>query len=145
MGVDVSTTIEIARPRAEVADFAADPENAPAWYKNIRSVESLTEPPMTVGSRLRFVARFLGRRLEYVYEVRELDPGRRLVMSTADGPFAMETSYGWEDAEPGTTRMSLRNRGEPTGLSKISAPMMAGAIRRANQADLRRLKRLLEA
>jgi uncharacterized membrane protein len=142
--VDVLTEIEIARPREQVAAFAADPGNTTAWYKNIREVEWETPPPAVVGSRLRFGARFLGRALEYTYEVREVEPGRRFVMSTAQGPFPMETTYTWEDASGGGTRMTLRNRGEPTGFAAASARLMARAIRRANQADLRRLKRLLE-
>ena len=40
--------------------------------------------------------------------------------------------------------MTLRNRGEPTGFAKMSAPLMARAMKRAIQADLRRLKDLLE-
>lgn len=145
MPVDVRTEAEIGRPREEVAAFAADPENAPAWYENIRSVEWKTAPPLAVGSRIAFVAAFLGRRLEYTYEVRELVRGERLVLSTADGPFAMETTYGWEDTEDGGTRMTLRNRGEPTGFSRVAAPMLASAMRRANRKDLARLKELLES
>jgi uncharacterized membrane protein len=143
VAVDVRTEIEIERPRDEVASFAADPGNATAWYKNIESVEWETPPPLGVGSRLRFRARFLGRTLEYTYEVREHEPGRRFVMSTSQGPFPMETTYAWEDAGPGATRMELRNRGEPSGFSAVAAPVMARAMRRANQADLRRLKALL--
>ena len=85
MPVDVTTWTDIARPRAEVAAFAADPGNAPRWYENIESVRWETEPPAAVGSRMAFVARFLGRRLAYTYQVRELIPGERLVMSTAEG------------------------------------------------------------
>lgn len=142
--VDVTTQVEIERPRAEVAAFAADPANATAWYRNIQSVDWETPPPLKVGSRLRFTARFLGRTLEYTYEARAIEPGRRFVMSTAEGPFPMETTYGWEDAGPGATRMTLRNRGEPSGFAKVSAPLMRRAMRRANEADLRRLKELLE-
>lgn len=138
------TEIEIDRPREEVAAFAADPANATAWYKNIESVEWETPPPVAIGSKLRFRARFLGRTLEYTYEVRENDPGRRFVMATAQGPFPMETSYSWEDMAAGTTRMTLRNRGEPSGFAAITAPVMSRAMRRANEADLRRLKALLE-
>ena len=144
MPVDVVTQIVVRRPRDQVAAFAADPANATAWYKNIKSVEWETAPPAAVGSRVRFVARFLGRTLEYTYEIRALDPGRRLVMSTSEGPFPMETSYEWSDADAGATRMTLRNRGEPTGFAKVSAPLMALAMRRANEADLRRLKERLE-
>ena len=144
MGVDVATECLIRRSREDVAAFAADPANATAWYKDIKSVEWETPPPAAVGSRVRFVARFMGRTLEYTYEIRALDPGRRLVMSTSEGPFPMETSYEWSDAGSGATRMTLRNRGAPAGFAKMSAPLMAPAMRRANKADLRRLKELLE-
>jgi uncharacterized membrane protein len=144
MPVDVVTTIEIDRPRPEVAAFAGDPGNATAWYVNIRSVEWETEPPVRVGSRLAFVAQFLGRRLSYSYEVLELVPGERLVMSTAQGPFPMTTTYEWADLPGGRTRMTLRNAGEPSGFSKVGAPMMAAAMRRANQKDLQQLKEILE-
>jgi hypothetical protein len=142
--VDVVTEIVIRRPRAEVAAYAADPDNATTWYENIRSVDWRSPRPPAVGSRVAFVARFLGRTLAYVYEIREWIPGERFVMSTADGPFAMETTYTWSDEPGGATRMILRNRGEPSGFASITAPLMAGAMRRANLKDLQTLKRRLE-
>jgi uncharacterized protein YndB with AHSA1/START domain len=144
MAVDVVTEIDITRPRAEVSAFACDPDNATRWYENIERVEWRTPPPLAVGSELDFVARFLGRRLAYTYEVRELVAGERLVMSTSQGPFPMETTYAFADTGPGT-RMTLRNRGEPAGFAKVAAPVMERAMRRANRADVRRLKELLEA
>ena len=143
MNVDVEVQTVIARPREEVAAFAGDPSNAPQWYANIRSVQWQTDPPVAVGSRMDFVAQFLGRRLAYTYEVTELVPGERLVMRTADGPFPMETTYTWSDALGGT-RMTLANRGRPSGFGRIAAPAMALAVRRATTKDLARLKALLE-
>jgi uncharacterized membrane protein len=142
--VDIQTDIVIDRPRADVAAFAANPDNVTRWYSNIKSVEWRTQPPLEVGTKLAFVARFLGRTLAYVYEVRDHVPGERFVMSTADGPFAMETTYTWEDAPSGGTRMRLRNRGQPSGFAALTAPLLEGAMRRANAQDLARLKRLLE-
>jgi hypothetical protein len=145
VAVDVRTEVEISRPRLEVAAYAADPDRAMEWYENIKSVEWRTPRPVAVGSRVAFAAEFLGRRLDYVYAIEELVPGERLRMSTTDGPFAMETTYTWQDTAPGGTRMTLRNRGEPAGFSRVAAPLMASAMRRANRKDLRRLKAILEA
>ncbi len=144
MAVDVVTETVIARPVTEVAAFAGDPSNAPKWYVNIEAVEWKTSPPVQLGSRMAFVAHFLGRRLEYTYAIVELDPGKKLVMRTAEGPFPMETTYTWEPLGASSTRMTLRNRGEPSGFSKIAAPLMVAAMRRANRKDLARLKALLE-
>jgi uncharacterized membrane protein len=144
MTVDVQSAIVINRPVSEVSRYAADPNNAPLWYVNIKSVEWLTPPPAQVGSRLAFVAQFLGRRLAYTYEIIEFIPGLRLVMRTSEGPFPMETTYTWESSAGGTTRMTLRNRGTPSGFSVWVAPLMAMAMRRANRKDLALLKKQLE-
>lgn len=145
MPIDVLTETTIDRPRDQVAAYAGDPSNAPEWYANIVSVEWKSDPPLAVGSRLAFEARFLGKRLAYTYEIVELAPGERLTMRTAEGPFPMETTYTWTAAGDASTRMTLRNRGEPAGFSKLVSPFMAMAMRRANNKDLTRLKALLES
>ena len=144
MAVDVTTEVTIGRPIELVAAYAADPSNAPEWYVKIESVDWKTAPPVEVGSRVAFVARFLGRRLAYTYEFVELTAAH-LVMRTAQGPFPMETTYTWTTPSHGATRMTLRNRGEPAGFSKLTAPFIAGAMRRANTKDLANLKRILES
>lgn len=144
MAVDVEVETVIARPVVEVAAYAADPGNAPEWYANIQSVEWRTAPPVRVGSQMEFVAKFLGRRMAYTYEVVELVAGVRLVMRTAQGPFPMRTTYTWAPVDGGT-RMTLRNDGEPAGFAKVAGPVMELAMRRATTKDLARLKMLLEA
>jgi uncharacterized membrane protein len=142
--VDVSSDIVIQRPRHEVARYSSDPDNAPTWYVNIKSVEWKTPRPLSVGSRIAFVASFLGRRISYTYEVVELIHDLRCVMRTAQGPFPMETTYTWDTTVDGGTHMTLRNRGTPTGFSKLVGPFIARAVRSANRKDLAALKKLLE-
>jgi uncharacterized membrane protein len=145
--VDVTTEIVIDRPRDVVAAYAADPSNAPKWYDNIDSVEWRTTPIVAVGSRAAFVARFLGRQIEYTYELVDVVPGERLVMRTSQGPFPMETTYTFSDAgaDSAATHMTLRNRGDPRGFSKLVAPIMRPAMRRANRKDLAKLKSIVES
>jgi uncharacterized membrane protein len=145
MTVDVTTEIVIGRPVGVVAAYAADPSNAPDWYQNIASVTWETSPPLQAGSQMTFRARFLGRTLGYTYEITDFTPAERLVMRTAQGPFPMETTYTWRSAGDGSTRMTLRNRGEPAGFPRLAGPLMTRAIRHANRKDLRKLRAILQA
>jgi uncharacterized protein YndB with AHSA1/START domain len=142
--VDVVTEIDIARPREEVAGYVMDPDNATDWYRNIKKVEWKSQPPLRQGSRVAFVAQFLGRTIAYTYDIKEFVPHERLIMATDEGPFAMETTYSFTDSPGGGTSMKLRNRGRPSGFGKLAAPMMAAAMRRANTKDLEKLKSILE-
>jgi uncharacterized membrane protein len=143
--VEVQVQILIQRPRDAVAKYCSDPDNATAWYANIKAVQRETPTPVSLGSRFAFTAHFLGRELNYTYEVTELEPGRRYVMRTAQGPFPMKTTYTWEDGPEGSTLMTLRNSGEPTGFTRIAVPALKMAMRHENSKDLAKLKSILEA
>ncbi len=143
--VNVKTEILINKPVDIVADYSGNPDNAPEWYENIKSAGWKTPKPLKVGSRIAFVAHFLCKKLEYTYEITALIPGKKLVMRTAEGPFPMETTYTWTPIEDRSTKMTLENEGEPKGFSRWLAPFMAKMMRRANNKDLRNLKRILES
>jgi uncharacterized protein YndB with AHSA1/START domain len=145
MAVDISSEIVIDRPRNYVAEYAANPSNAPGWYASIQEVEWKSPQPLRVGSRVAFVARFLGRRMAYTYEVVDFVPGERLVMRASEGPFPMETTYTWESTPDGGTRMQLRNRGEPRGFPALMEKLMTRAVRNENRKDLAALKSVLES
>jgi hypothetical protein len=127
VALDIRTEIVIDRPCDDVA-VAADPDKATAWYENIKAVAWKSPRPLATGAEIAFTAAFLGRTLAYTYTVTELVPGERLVMTTTENPFPMETTYTWEDTPGGGTKMTLRNRGEPHGVARVVAPMLAGAV-----------------
>jgi uncharacterized membrane protein len=145
VSVDVAVTAVIERPVAEVAEYAGDPSNAPEWYRRISSAVWETEPPIMLGSRVTFRARFLGRDLVYTYEIVEYTPGEQVAMRSTEGPFPMNTTSTWRPVGDRVTHMTLRNHGEPTGFSKLAAPLMSFAMRRAMTQDLDTLKRQLES
>ncbi|RCW51939.1 SRPBCC family protein [Paenibacillus prosopidis] len=143
--VDVFTEITIDCPRDRVATYAANPDHAPEWYVNIKSAEWQTPKPLRIGSKVAFKAQFLGKQLSYVYEIAQYVPGQMLKMKTADGPFPMETTYTWETIDGSSTRMTLRNKGNPAGFSMLFAPFMSLMMKRANNKDLKRIKHILES
>jgi uncharacterized membrane protein len=142
--VDVVTEININCPISKVSEYASNPDHVPEWYVNIHSAEWITQKPLRLGSQIAFKAKFLGRELAYVYEIVELIPGKKLVMKTAQGPFPMETIYTWKEMDTNCTKMTLRNKGNPTGFSMLISPFMATMMRRANMKDLKRIREILE-
>ena len=143
--VDISSEIIINRPIEIVSGYSANPDNAPEWYVNIKSANWKTPKPLQKGSQITFTAKFLGKELIYTYEIIEFIPKEKLIMRTAQGPFPMETTYTWQIINSNHTKMILRNTGQPSGFSKLFAPFMAMAMKKANRKDLQNLKQLLES
>lgn len=144
MSVDVTVEQEIARPRDYVAGFASEPANDTLWITALDSARKLTDGEVGAGTRVERVASFLGRRMEYVNEIVELDPGRRLHMRSVKAPFPLTVTYEWEDSSGGTV-MRIHTAGEGSSFYRLAGPVLSTAVRRGVRKDLRELKRVLEA
>lgn len=144
MTLDVLATMEIARPPDAVAAYQFDPANDPRWIGGVTSAERLTDGPMAAGSRVRRIGGFLGRPIEWVMDVVELVPDRRMAMHAVRSPFPMDVTYELAPAGDGT-RASIRIRGEARGMYGLLGPLTPLMVRRSVQSDLGRLKRVLEA
>ena len=115
----------------------------PEWIGAISSSKLVGDPPLRVGSDVRRVAWFMGRRIEYVNRVETLEPGRRLHMRSVEAPFPMQVTYAFDD-RAGTTEASVRVQGEPSSMYRLAGPLLAAQVRRSVAEDLRTLKRILE-
>ena len=143
MALDITATETIAAPREDVAAFVVAPRNDTRWIGGISESELVGEGPLGVGSDVRRVASFMGKRIEYVNRVEDLEPGRRLVMRSVRSPIPMTVTYAFDDAGPGT-RASVRVQGEPGALYKVAGPLLARKVRSSVASDLRTLKGLME-
>lgn len=144
MAIDVIVTETIRAPRDRVAAYVVDHRHDPDWIGGISSSELIGDGPLGVGSDVRRVATFMGRRIEYVNRVVELDPGRRLVMRSVEAPFPMQVTYAFDDADSGTLT-SVRVQGEPASMYRLAGPLLAAQVRRSVAGDLRTLRSLIES
>jgi len=145
MSVDITAEVAIRRPLEHVTAYMIDPAHDPQWIGGVREARMETSPPLAVGSRVARIASFLGRRVEYVNEVTELDPERVLDMRSVKAPFPMRVTYSFEPADGGAaTIVRDRVRGAPGGFFKLFGPVLGPLVKRSVQQDLERLRDLLE-
>jgi len=142
---DVKVEQRIDAEPERVAGYAMDPANDTSWIGALTEANVLTDGPVGVGTRVRRVAGFLGKRIEYVNEIEEYDPPRRLHMRSVKAPFPMTVTYDFEPAPGGGTLMRIATGGDASGFYKVAGPLLSRQVRRGVAGDLRRLKELLEA
>jgi len=146
MPLDVIASLEIAASPEAVAAVQFDPTRDPEWIGGVDRVERITPPPLALGSQVRRLGGFLGRRIEWVMRVDELEPDRHVGMHALRSPFPMDVDYLLEPVAGGRgTKASIRIRGETKGMYGLPGPLLGPMIRRSVAGDLRRLKRIVEA
>jgi hypothetical protein len=143
VSLDVVATLEIDRTPEHVAAYEFEPANDPGWIGGVTTAEKQTDGPIAVGSRVLRRGGFLGRPIEWLMEIVEYIPGRRLAMHALRSPFPMDVTYELEPTPRGT-RASIRVQGEARGMYGVLGPLTPVLVRRSVRSDLRRLKRQVE-
>jgi carbon monoxide dehydrogenase subunit G len=140
-----TASIHIDRPPREVYDYMDDVSREEEWQPNLRSASQDPPGPSRVGTRKRYVSEFLGREIENIYVVLEVEPGRRLVSETTrDSAASVRTEVTWESEGKGT-RVTATVEGRPRGFMKLMPrSVVEAAYRKELSSSLRRLKELLE-
>jgi len=145
VALDVTATVRIDAPPSAVAAVQFDPSRDPEWIGGVKTVELLMPGPLALQSQVRRLGGFLGRPIEWIMRVDELEPDRHLGMHALRSPFPMEVDYTLDPLDGGrATQASIRIRGQGKGMYGLPGPLMGPMVRRSVTGDLKRLKGIVE-
>jgi len=139
----IDESIEIARPAGDVARYMFDWRNDTEWIGGILAARLLGDGDFGLGSQVERVASLVGKRIEYVLEVEDYEPGALLAMRSVRGPFPMAVTYEVTDNRGGA-RARVQVEGDASGFYRLAGPLLNLQATRSIAADLKRLKALLE-
>lgn len=143
----INVTETVNRPIDEVYAYLADPRNELQWQSSARDREVEGGGTIAKGSRIKATEQFIGRKLEFLYEVTEHDPDRILAMRTLSGPFEAELRYTLQAADEGTLIELDAEGAQGLGgvFGKLAEPVVTRIFKRETQHDLGKLKEILES
>jgi hypothetical protein len=144
MSLDVTAQMEIHRDSKAVAAYAFEPTNDPAWIGGISQAKLLTQRPIGTGTQVQRQAKFLGRTIDYILEVRSFEPEHLMVMESIKSPFPMHVTYQFDALDTDTTRATIRVQGTARTFYGLADVLMAPMVKRNLHNDLRRLKAHME-
>ena|SRR5258706_6372304 len=144
MSLDVTAHMEIHRDSKAVAAYAFEPTHDPVWIGGISHAELLTPRPIGIGTQVQRRAKFLGRTIDYILEVRSFEPEHLMVMESIKSPFPMQVTYQFDALDTGTTHATIRVRGTASTFYGLADVLMSPMVKRNLHNDLRRLKARVE-
>ena len=142
--IDIDHSVTIDRPLEEVWEFVADPANNPQWQSGVTQSDQSPTGPIGVGTRVRIVRKFMGQRVEAVFDTTEFVANEKFAFKSLSGPLSVSGSMALETTAAGT-ELTYRGSGQATGVLGLGETIIAGLINRQVADDLRTLKTLLES
>ena len=140
----VEVRVWIQRAVEDVYAYATTVDTMPDWRGDISEAEQLTDGPIGVGTLIRAGGKALGRPVGVVVEVTELEPGARFAYRPVSGPLRTHNVYTFESVAGGTL-VTLTDDIELSGILGLFEPLMGRMVGRQYEANLGRLKAILEA
>lgn len=141
--IDVTASLVINASPAEVATVMFDPQRTPEWMKSVSRVE-VHDAALAPGARVTNHGNFLGQSISYTTTVEQVHFPHLVTMQISDGPFAGRVRLSIQRGEGGA-HVQIQNQGQLTGLAAfMPEAMVAGPMQQALEADLARLKAIVE-
>lgn len=100
------TTIESPRPQADVFAYLSDFSTTREWDPGVADAERLDTGEITVGSRVRVVADFMGRKTPLVYEVTAIDAPSSITLRGENATVVSLDTMTFEPTASGGTRVA---------------------------------------
>lgn len=139
----IERTITIDRPTDAVFAVLADYSRDTVWRAGVTEMTASPPGPAQVGTRTHEVLRFLGSTYVTDAAVTAYEPGSELAFRGTGSAGEVAGIRAVEPAGP-RTRVRWRIDVRMPALRRLGAPLMAPIMARRLDADLRRLRALLE-
>lgn len=142
--IQVKTGVFIDRPSPDVFAYISNFENNPHWQSGMLEAKFTSEGPLRIGSSYVQVARFMGRRIESVFEVIEYKPNQMVKATSVSSSFPITFTRIVEPVDSGTEVTAIIE-GDATGFFKLAEPLLKRMVQHSVNADYTNLKRILES
>lgn len=142
--VKVEHEVTINRPVGDVFTYVSDPANLTSWQDSLHEVHREDEGAVRVGSRWTEKRTVMNRDMDASVEVVVCEPNSRFTIESVSGPVQMRVEHAFAASGPGT-RLRVVAEGEAGGVMKLAGPMIKRQAKQMFEADLGRLKQVLEA
>jgi uncharacterized protein YndB with AHSA1/START domain len=143
----IVTSIEVARPPADVFAYVTDPSRLAEWQESLLSSRTEGGGPAAVGSRVVQTRRVGRAERTMTSEITEITPPRSWAVRGVDGPVRAMVRGMVEPVDDGErSRVTIELDFEGRGIGKLLVPLV---VRRQTHeqmpANMQRLKERLES
>jgi carbon monoxide dehydrogenase subunit G len=139
---ELSTLVD--RPMQDVFNFLSNPLNLPKWQSMVAGIEQITPGSVGVGSKYKVQAEMVGRKIDGLMEITTFETPAKFGFTNQAGPMQVTVTVTLKPVGTGA-KISLHAEGNPGGLFKIAEGVLAGQVKSQMEANLARLKAVLEA